>query len=76
MKKSSLSEFCTERGIPENIKNSFAAYLKTEYARKFLLSESGETVHLVLGRLTQEQLSDAWQMFLKEMVRYINNKTN
>lgn len=71
MKKSPISEFCDSRGIPDTIKQAFSTYLKVEYARKFFLSESGETIHLVMGRLTQEQLEDAWQLFLKELVRYL-----
>lgn len=74
MKKSPLSEFCEELGIPENIKNAFGAYLRTEYANKFLLAKDGETIHLMIGRLTHDQLVDAWKMFVREMARYLANK--
>lgn len=74
MKKSPFSEFCERLKIPDNIKNAFAAYLRTEYATRFLLSQEGETVHLMIGRMTEEQLKDAWQMFVKEMARYLLNK--
>lgn len=74
MPSSPLSEFCNELGIPENIKNAFGAYLRTEYANRFLLAKDGETVHLIVGRLTHEQLTDAWQQFVKEIHRYLLNK--
>jgi len=72
--KSPLSEFAEELGIPENLKSAFGAYLKTEYANRFLLAKDGETIHLMLGRLTHDQLVDAWQMFVREMARYLTSK--
>lgn len=74
MPKSPLSEFCDELKIPENIKNAFGAYLRTEYANRFLLAKDGETIHLMIGRLSHEQLTDAWQMFVREMARYLLSK--
>lgn len=74
MKHSPLSEFCKELGIPENIKNAFGAYLHTDYANRFLLAKDGETIHMVISRLSHEQLTDAWQMFVREMARYLLSK--
>jgi hypothetical protein len=72
--KSPLTEFCDELGIPENLKNAFSAYLRTEYAKRFFLAQDGDTIHLMIGRLTHEQLQDAWQMFVKEMAKYLLGK--
>lgn len=74
LKHSPFTEFCENLKIPENIRNAFKAYLQTEYADRFLLAKDGETVHLMIGRLTQEQLNEAWQMFVKEMARYLLKK--
>jgi len=72
VKPSPLSEFCDKLGIPDNIKHAFAAYLRTDYASKFKLSGEGETIHIVISRLTQAQLEDAWQQFIKDLVKYLS----
>jgi hypothetical protein len=71
--KSPLSEFCDERGISGQIKSAFGAYIRSEYAQKFMMKESGETIHLILNRMSQEDLADAWQNFVKELAKYINS---
>lgn len=69
--KSSLTEFCEKRGISTNIKNSFGAYLRSTYAQKFLLATDGETIHLMVGKMTDEQLEDAWQEYIKELAKWL-----
>jgi hypothetical protein len=69
--KSNLSEFCEARGISDQIKTAFGAYLRSIYAQKFLMNENGETIHLVMGRMSQEDLADAWQDFVKDLARYL-----
>jgi aspartate/tyrosine/aromatic aminotransferase len=70
LKHSPFSDFCSELKLNDNIKGAFNAYIRTEYANRFLIAKEGETIHLVISRLTDEQLRDAWQQFVKEMARY------
>jgi hypothetical protein len=70
---SPLSEFCTARGITGQIKSAFGAYIRAQYSKKFALSESGETVHLILNKMSQEDLEAAWQDFVKDLAKYINS---
>lgn len=69
--KSPLSEFCDKRGIPNQIKNSFGAYIRAYYADRFKMSESGETIHLILNRMSEDDLELAWQDFVKDLAKYI-----
>jgi hypothetical protein len=69
--KSPLSEFCDERGISGQIKSAFGAYIRSEYAQKFLLGSDSETVYLIIGKLTQEQLGELWQGFVLELSKYL-----
>lgn len=71
--KSPLSIFCDERGISERIKLSFGMYIRSVYADKFRMNPNGETVHIIMGRLSQEDLADAWQDFVKDLVKHINS---
>lgn len=69
--QSPISEFCEERGIPVNIKIAFSAYVRSVYADKFLLRGDTDTVRIMVGRLTQEQVQDAWLEFTKELARHL-----
>ena len=69
--KSPLSEFCEKKGINNKIKNSFGAYIRSTYADKFKMNFEGETVHLILNRLSQEDLEAAWQDFVKDLAKYL-----
>lgn len=69
--KSPLTEFCEKRHVPKQIQNAFGAYVRTYYAERFRMNSEGETVHLILGRMSQEDLEDAWQDFVKAIVRYL-----
>lgn len=69
--KSTISEFCDSRGITGQIKSAFSAYIRAVYADKFGMKESGETVHVILNRMSQADLSDAWQDFVKDLAKYL-----
>ena len=69
--KSPISEFCDSRGISGQLKSAFGAYIRSMYAYKFKMGSDSETIHLVLGRLSQEQLEEAWQDFIKELARHL-----
>lgn len=72
--KSPLSEFCDARGISGQIKSAFGAYIRSYYADKFRMSESGETVHVIINRMSQDDLDAAWQDFVKDLAKYLTKK--
>ena len=69
--KSPISEFCDSRGISGQLKSAFGAYIRSMYADKFKMSEGGETVHLILNKMSQEDLEAAWQDFVKDLARHL-----
>lgn len=69
--KSPISEFCSGRGIPNQIKNSFATYIRSVYARKYLMAENGETIHMMINGLSQDELETLWQEFVVELAKYL-----
>lgn len=69
--RSPVREFCEERGIPESMRNAFAAYLRSTYSLKFAMESEGETVRLIVARMTQEQLAEAWGYFVAEFKKYL-----
>jgi len=69
--RSPISEFCAKLGVSDQIKSAFGAYIRSVYADKFKMSEGGETVHLILNKMSQEDLADAWQDFVKDLARYL-----
>ena len=73
--KSPISEFCDVRLISDSLKNSFSAYIRSEYSRRFKMSMDGETVQLLLGRMSQEDLEDAWKDFTNELAKYLTQQT-
>lgn len=69
--KSPISEFCEQRKIPNHIKDAFSAYCRSVYADKFAFLKDSDTAHLLISRLTQDQLEDAWIGFTNELKRYL-----
>jgi hypothetical protein len=69
--KSILTEFCEKRGISDPIKASFGTYLRTIYAKNFSLSGEGETIHLMINKMSEEDLEKAWIEFIKELANWL-----
>ena len=69
--RSPLSEFCDKRGISGQIKSAFGAYIRAQYYDKFRISETGETAHLILNKMSEDDLSDAWKDFVKDLSKYL-----
>lgn len=72
--KSPISDFCDNRGITGQIKSAFSAYIRAVYADKYNMKESGETVHVILNRMSQEDLADAWQDFVKDLAKHLTQR--
>lgn len=59
--------FCESRGVPQTMEDAFITYCKSDYAQKYLLKKDGDTIKLVLEKMTQEQVLDAWNKFLTDI---------
>ena len=69
--KSTISEFCEGRGIPENIRDAFSAYMRSVYADRYMLRHDTDTVRIMINRLTEEQLEQAWLEFVQDLKRFL-----
>jgi hypothetical protein len=69
--QSPLSEFCEKKDVPENIKEAFAAYLRSTYSLRYLLRSVTDTVRIMVNRLTQEQMERAWQEFVSDLRKFL-----
>jgi hypothetical protein len=69
--KSNVSEFCENRGITGQVKSAFSAWIRARYADKFGMKESGETVHVILNRMSQDDLADAWLDFVQDLSSHL-----
>lgn len=68
---SPITEFCNKKGISGRIKSAFGAYIRSTYAQKFAMSEAGETVHLIVNKMSQDDLEAAWMDFTRDMYKYL-----
>lgn len=69
--QSSLTVFCDKRGISGQIKAAFGAYIRSVYAKRFLMSSDGETIHLMINQMDEEELQKVWAEFVKDLARYL-----
>lgn len=69
--RSPLTEFCDRRGIDGNIKQAFSAYLRSVYSKRYLLGNDGETVHLMISKMSEEQLEQMWREFVSELAKHL-----
>ena len=68
---SPISRFCKKRKIDGRMKDAFSAWIRSTYAEKFRLGKDGETVHVLLNRLSDDDLEDAWKDFTKDLKNYL-----
>lgn len=71
--KSPISKFCEEKGVPNNIRDAFAAYSRSVYADRFLLRGDTDTVRLMINNLTQEQMESLWLEFISDLKRTLSS---
>jgi hypothetical protein len=62
----SIAQFCQERGIAKSIRDAFETYCRSTYAARFSMSDKGDTVKLIVSKMTMKQVEDAWQDFVRE----------
>lgn len=69
-----IDDFCSARTISVNMKEAFMAYLRSDYARKYAMKPMGETSKLIVSKMSEDDLNDAWKEFVLEMARYIESR--
>lgn len=70
--KSPIRAFCDERKIKDDLRNAFTSYCRTKYAKQYdLLSIEGDTVHSIIMGMTQSQVQEAWQEYVRDMSSYL-----
>ncbi len=69
--KSALTIFCESKGVPENIRDAFAAYMRNVYANRYLLRGDTDTIRIMINRLGDEKLEQAWQEFISDLRKYL-----
>lgn len=67
IKKSPITNFCENKGIPRNMRDAFGAYVRTTYANRFDVAGDTDTIRLLVNRLSDEQMEQAWNEFVSDM---------
>lgn len=67
-----IEKFCDSKTVSENMKSAFYAYVRTVYARKYFLS-NGETTKLIVAKMNEAEVEDAWKDFVAEFKRYLES---
>lgn len=73
--KSQLTIFCEQRGISGRTKDAFGMWIRATYAEKFRISKDGETAHLILNKLSEDDMEAAWKDFVKELAKYLTENS-
>ena len=69
-----IDDFCSSRAVSPNMKEAFIAYVRSDYARKYSMKPDGETSKLVVSKMSEEDLREAWKEFVLDMARYIESR--
>ena len=67
-----IEEFCNKKGVTSSMQEAFAAYVRSDYARRFYLS-NGETTKLVVSKMNSEEIEKAWLDFTSEFKKFLTN---
>ena len=70
--KAPISQFCDKKGIPENIRDAFAAYLRSTYSVRYLLRSDTDTIRIMVNRMNDEQFEKAWKEFVSDLKKYLS----
>jgi hypothetical protein len=62
-----VSRFCLNRNIPAKIEEAFIAYIRSDYSQRFQMKKDGDTVKLVVSKMDEKQVEEAWREFVKEL---------
>lgn len=69
-----IEDFCSKKGVTPNFQEAFIAYIRSDYAHKFHLS-NGETTKLVVSKMNEEEIEKAWVDFTSEFKKFLTKTT-
>lgn len=69
--KSTVSEFCEKKGVPNNIRDAFSAYARSWAADRYMLRHDTDTVRLLINNMTDEQMENVWREFLRDLSKIL-----
>ena len=65
--KTPVTEFCEERCVPKKIETLFSVFCRVTLAEKFMMNKDGDTIRIMLDKLTQGQIEGLWVKFVIEL---------
>lgn len=68
-----IDAFCETRAISVNMREAFIAYVRSDYAQKYWV-RNGETMRLVVSKLSMEEVEEAWQSFVNDFKNYLSKQ--
>ena len=68
-----IDDFCEKKNISANMQEAFVAWLRSDYARKFVTRSDGETTKLIVSKMRDDEIEDAWREFTTEFRKYLMN---
>lgn len=64
--KSTIVEFCDRKRIKKDMMDAFIAYVRSSNASKYMMRPDGDTVRLIVEKMTEEQVQAAWVQFISD----------
>lgn len=61
-----LEKFCEARGVSKGMTDAFIAYCRFAFGRQYELMKDGDTVKLILSKMSEEQVEQAWKEFVND----------
>lgn len=71
-----IDDFCDKKDIPQKMKEAFVAYMRSDYAIKFMTRSDGDTTKLVVSKLVDKELEEAWQEFIKDFRKLLDGSSS
>lgn len=70
VKRSPISDFCRQRGVPPRMRDAFNAYVHSVYADRLQMKDT-DTLTLLISRLTQEQIGAVWIEYVNDVKKIL-----
>ena len=62
-----IREFCEERKLSKPLEDAFTMYCRSDYADRYMIRTAGETTEMLVRKMTQSQVEEAWSKFVCEI---------
>ena len=68
-----VTKFCVNHHMSKHLEDAFFAYIRSTYSQKYGL-RNGETMKFAVGKLTDDEVEDAWTDFVRDFREYLTKK--